>query len=71
MTRGTRESKWLVMRRCLAIIQRVQRGPADRKALVQAVLDQEGAEAYGQTEGQPLHKRLHNDLGRIRHSLYI
>lgn len=71
MSRGDRHSHWSVMRRCLAIIRRVQRGRTDWHGLVQAVLDQEGPEAYGQTEGTPLQKRLHRDLGHIRSSLDI
>jgi len=37
MTRGKRESSWLVIRRCLAIIRRAQRGPASREELLQAM----------------------------------
>lgn len=71
MSRGRRESQWLVIRRCLAIIRRVQRGPTDWWGLVEAVLEQEGPEAYGQTEGRALRKRLHRDLEHIRTSLRI
>jgi hypothetical protein len=28
MSRGKRDSQWLVIRRCLSLIRRVQRGPA-------------------------------------------
>jgi predicted DNA-binding transcriptional regulator YafY len=71
MPRGKRESHWLVMRRCLAIIRRAQRSPASREELIQAVLAQEGPDAYGETEGQTLYRRLENDLGRIRHNLAV
>jgi predicted DNA-binding transcriptional regulator YafY len=71
MSRGNRESNWLVMRRCLAILCRTQRGPATWEELVQAVLTQEGADAYGETEGQTLRRRLENDLQRIRDQLYV
>jgi predicted DNA-binding transcriptional regulator YafY len=71
VSRGSRSSQWLVVRRCLAIIRRVQRGPTDWQGLVQAVLDQEGMEAYGQTEGSALRKRLRHDLEHIRRSLDI
>jgi len=37
MPRGKRESHWLVIRRCLAIVRRVQRGPACWEELVEAV----------------------------------
>jgi len=69
--RGKRESHWLVIRRCLAIIQRVQRGPARWKELIQAVLAQEGTEAYGEAKGEALHRRLENDLRRIRDCLMV
>ena len=68
--RGKRESQWLVMRRCLAIIRRLQQGPAGWKALIEAVLA-EDEEAYSQITGQALYKRLRNDLDRLRNNLYI
>ena len=71
MLRGTRESHWLVIRRCLAIVRRVQRGPARWEELVQAVLAQAGPEAYGNATGQALHRRLENDLRRIRDCLSL
>jgi hypothetical protein len=71
MPRGIRQSEWLVIRRCLAIICRVQRGPASWQELVQAVLDREQSDAYGQTGRKNLHKRLENDLERIRERLMI
>jgi predicted DNA-binding transcriptional regulator YafY len=71
MSPGKRESHWRVMRRCLAIIRRAQRGLASREELIQAVLAQEGPDAYGETEGEALYRRLEKDLGRIRNSLGI
>lgn len=71
MRRGRRDSEWLVLRRCLALIRCAQRGPADRDGLLQAVLTEVGPEAYGLAEGPALHKRLHNDLTRIRNSLGV
>jgi len=71
MPQGKRESHWLVIRRCLALIQRAQRGPASGKELIQAVLDQEGPEAYGETSGKALQRRLENDLRRIRDNLRV
>ncbi len=70
MPHGTRESDWLVIRRCLAIIRRIQRKPAHWQELVEAVLQAE-PDAYGQSEGQALRKRFYRDLDRIRQSLYI
>lgn len=34
MAHGKRESEWLVIRRCLALIRRVQRGAATRGQLL-------------------------------------
>lgn len=70
MPRGKRESAWLVIRRCLAIIGRVQRGPARREELIQAVLAHDH-EAYGETQGEALYRRLENDLQRIRRHLLV
>jgi len=71
MSRGRRESQWLVICRCLAIIHRAQRGPASRKELIQAVRLQEGPAAYGEVEGEAPHRRFENDLRRIRSKLGI
>ncbi|MCX7856257.1 MAG: hypothetical protein N2556_09875, partial [Anaerolineae bacterium] len=71
MTRRIRESTWLVISRCLAIIRRVQQGPATWKELVEAVRKEVGEEAYGDAEGKALHRRLENDLARIRERLMV
>jgi predicted DNA-binding transcriptional regulator YafY len=72
MSRGRRESQWLVIRRCLAIICRAQRGPASREELIQAVLLQEGPTAYGEAvEEEARQTRFENDLGRIRDQLRV
>lgn len=71
MARGTRESTWLVARRCLAIIRRVQRGPATREELVQAVLAAEGEDAYDGARGERLKSKVEKDLIRIRDRLYV
>lgn len=71
MSRGNRESQWLVMRRCLVILCRIQRGPAGREELAQAVLTQEGEDAYGGAEGPVLRRRFENDLHRIRDVLGV
>jgi predicted DNA-binding transcriptional regulator YafY len=70
VAQGKRESHWLVIRRCLAIIRRAQRGPATWKELAEAVLEQD-PEAYGGTQGKTLHRRLENDLRRIRDELLV
>jgi predicted DNA-binding transcriptional regulator YafY len=70
MSPGRRESEWSVIRRCLAIIRRVQRGPARWDELIQAVIEQE-PEAYGTATGKTLRRRLEKDLGRIRKALMV
>lgn len=70
MARGPRDSPWLVLRRCLAIIRRVQRGPARWQDLVEAVQRKE-PDAYGDATGKALRKRLENDLRRIREILGV
>jgi len=65
-----RESQWLVLRRCLAIIRRVQAGPARWPELVAAVQAVD-PQAYGTATGRALKRRLENDLHRIREALDI
>ena len=69
--RGNRESTWLVVARCLAIVRRVRQGPTDWKGLVEAVRAEVGENAYGNAKGQALHKRVENDLARIRKHLGV
>lgn len=71
MTRGIRESTWLVVSRCLAILRWAQRGPATWRELVEAVRREVGEDAYGEAEGKALHRRLENDLARIRERLGV
>ncbi len=72
MRRGRRESHWLVVRRCLAIIRRAQRGPATRAELMQAVLHEVGADAYGEEADEEARRiRLEKDLERIRTRLLV
>jgi predicted DNA-binding transcriptional regulator YafY len=70
MPRRKRESEWSVTRRCLAIIRRAQRGPANWRELVEAVLAQE-PEGYGEAKGQALYRHLEKDLQRIRQRLMV
>ncbi len=71
LARGIRDSQWSVLCRCLAIIRRVQRGPADGEDLLRAVLEQEGPNAYGDDEGEARRIRLEKDLARIRDKLGV
>jgi predicted DNA-binding transcriptional regulator YafY len=70
MAQGKRESEWQVIRRCLAIIRRIQQGEATRDDLIRAVLAAV-PEAYSEATGPQLHKRFHSDLARIRNHLWI
>lgn len=70
MARGNRDSQWHVLRRCLAIIRRVQRGPTDWRGLVEAVLHDERG-AYGQKDELARLNLLHDDLRRIRNYLFV
>lgn len=59
------------MRRCLAMIRRVQRGPTDLRGLVKTVLEAEGEEAYGSSQELMSPDLVHDDLARIRNNLYV
>jgi predicted DNA-binding transcriptional regulator YafY len=63
---STRESTWTVVRRCLALLRRLQRGPATRDELIGAVLAAVDAEAYGGAEGKALWKRFEADKRHLR-----
>ena len=71
MKQGKRESQWHTLRRCLAIIRRVQRGPATWQDLAEAVRRWEHPEAYRQLEGEALQNEIQRDLSRIRKNLSI
>jgi predicted DNA-binding transcriptional regulator YafY len=68
---GKSESRWLSVRRCLAIVRRLQQGPAHKKDLLAAVFTSEGKEAYGLTDGIALTKRFEADKRRLRDHLGI
>lgn len=69
--RGTRESTWLVVRRCLAMIRRAQRGVATRADLIRAVLELAGPDAYGGAEDEARQLRVEKDLERARQRLGV
>ena len=60
-----REGSTTVLRRCLALLRRLQRGPASRQELIDAVLMDNGREAYGGAR----HPRPASSIGssRIQH----
>ena len=70
-TTGKRESTWHVVRRCLAMLRRVQRGPARKWELMAAVRTAEGEDAYGYASGKALDKKYEADLRRIRRNLEV
>jgi len=71
VTRGMPKEHWTVVRRCLAILRCAQRCPANRDMLIEAVLAQEGPDAYGGTTGEALHRRFQEDVRRIRDELLV
>jgi predicted DNA-binding transcriptional regulator YafY len=64
-SKRSRESTWLVIRRCLALLRRVQQGPAKKQDLLDAVYAAEGEEAYGNRTGKLLNKRFEDDKRRL------
>jgi predicted DNA-binding transcriptional regulator YafY len=66
-----RESQWLVLRRCLAIVQRVQQGPATKQELLAAVYALEGEDAYGLVDDKTLSGKFEKDIARIRENLQV
>lgn len=64
------ESRWLVVRRCLAIVLCLQRGPARKSELLAAVYAAEGPLAYGNATGRTLDKRFEADKRRLREELH-
>lgn len=70
-SKRSRESTWLVIRRCLALLRRLQQGPARKQDLLDAVYAAEGKEAYGNTTGKLLNKRFEADKRRLWQRLGI
>lgn len=67
----TTESRWLAIRRCLAMALRLQRGPAGKAELLAAVYAAEGREAYGLATGRALNRRFEGDKRRLREHLKL
>lgn len=63
--RGNPDSSWLVARRCLAVINRLQQGPASKQTLIAAVYQASDPEADPQT----LANRFDKDKERLRNKL--
>lgn len=65
--RGYPESSWLVARRCLAIVNRLQQGVATKQELITAVYRPSDPDQNWET----LSKRFENDKERLRHRLHV
>lgn len=65
MIKGKAESSWPVARRCLAMLLRLQQGPAKKQELLAAVRQLEGTEAYGRRSPKALDRRFREDLARL------
>lgn len=64
-------SVWQTVRRCLAILQRLQRGPADKAELMDAVREVEGEDAYGCGPRRVQDKRFRRDLEALYYRLGV
>lgn len=64
------ESSWLVMRRCLAILRRVQHSPANWQELLTAI-EAVAEKPYGDWPDARLRKEVQRDCERIRERLHI
>jgi predicted DNA-binding transcriptional regulator YafY len=62
----TRKDTETVVRRCLAQLRRLQRGPATRDELIEAARATVGRDAYGDAIGRALDKRFEGDKHRLR-----
>lgn len=65
------ESPWHVARRCLAMLRRIQQGPATKQELLTAVYAAEGEEAYDLASDKNLDDRFDNDKRRLWQKLRV
>lgn len=70
MAKESREGRWHVVRRCLAMIRRLQRGPANGKELVEAV-EAEIHEAYDQTKASSQQRQFERDIFHLKEDLNL
>ena len=68
--RGNRESPWLVLRRSLAIIRRLMRGPATKDELLAVVRDDVGPDAYSES-ASAAERALKNDRAAFKQHLAV
>ncbi len=64
------ESKWQVLQRCLAILQRLHQGPADRIELMRAVRELV-IDPYGDGSDDAQRKRFDRDIESLRTQLFV
>jgi hypothetical protein len=69
-SRGDGDSSWLVIRRGLALVRRLMRGPATKAELLDGVRQHVGADAYSDTSSAAEHA-LKNDRAALSASLGI
>jgi predicted DNA-binding transcriptional regulator YafY len=62
---SVREGPTTVIKRCLALLRRLQQGPADKEELIASVLDAVDREAYGGAAGKALDKRFEYDKRKL------
>lgn len=60
----SRDSEWFVMRRCLALLGRLLRGPASRQELIQVVRDATGADTYAPNQETKRISAFEQDINR-------
>jgi predicted DNA-binding transcriptional regulator YafY len=70
MSQESRDGRWHVIRRCLVMIRRLQRGPADRKELIEAV-QAEIHDAYAQTEDSSRQRQFERDILHLKEDLNL
>ncbi len=63
---AAREDSTTVLKRCLAMVRQLQRGPATKAQLIQSALAGAGQEAYGGSSGRALTKRFEADKKKLR-----
>lgn len=67
---STTDSKWHVLQRCLAILQRLQQGSVDRVGLMQAVRELV-IDPYGEGTADAQRKRFERDIENLRDQLLV
>ena len=69
--RGNRESSWLAARRCLAMLLRLQQGPATKQQLLDVVHKDAGGESDGRQSTKAINRRFEEDKRRLADQLGV